>query len=618
MRRVLTTLMILLVVLVAGISALVLLVNPNDFRAYMVQQVEARSGYQLQLDAPLRWHVWPQLSILSGRMSLTAPGASTPLVSAANMRLDVELWPLLSHQLHVKQVMLKGAVIQLTPQTKAAPEPNAPVAPDNNPLPQADTDKGWSYAISRLEVADSVLVFQHEDEEQITVRDIRLNMEQDASYRATVDFSGRINRNQRDLALAMKAKMDASDYPHNLSVAIEQFDWQLKGGGISPQGINGQATLNAQWQEDQKRLSFDNLKVTANDSAMSGQGSVVLNDTPDWALDLHFDRLNLENLFSGPTMAAAGSDAAQKGQAQPKLLPRPVIARDSSEPEYNSLRGFTARVGLSAGQIRWRGMDFTDVSSEMTNQAGLLTLSTLQGKMGNGTVSLPGRLDVRGTTPKSVFQPKLENVEIGTVLKAFNYPIAMTGALSMSGDFSGGVVDAEAFRRNWQGSAHLEMANVRMEGLNFQQMIQQAVARSSDVKVEQNYDNSTRLDALSSDLDLDHGTVTLNNLQGQSPLIALEGEGTLDLLKEESDTQFNVRVLSGWNGGNSELITFLRNTPIPLRVYGKWAALQYSLKVDQVLRDHLQGETKRRLNKWADRNKDSKYSEDVKKLLEKM
>ena len=49
MRRVLTTLMILLVVLVAGLSALVLLVNPNDFRAYMVRQVEARSGYELKL-----------------------------------------------------------------------------------------------------------------------------------------------------------------------------------------------------------------------------------------------------------------------------------------------------------------------------------------------------------------------------------------------------------------------------------------------------------------------------------------------------------------------------------------------------------------------------------------
>ncbi|VTP71271.1 putative assembly protein [Leclercia adecarboxylata] len=52
MRRVLTTLMILLVVLVAGLSALVLLVNPNDFRTYMVRQVEARSGYTLKLEGP--------------------------------------------------------------------------------------------------------------------------------------------------------------------------------------------------------------------------------------------------------------------------------------------------------------------------------------------------------------------------------------------------------------------------------------------------------------------------------------------------------------------------------------------------------------------------------------
>lgn len=76
MRRILTTLMILLTVIVAGLAALVLLVNPNDFRNYMVQEVAERSGYQLKLDGPLRWHVWPQLSILSGRMALTAPGAS--------------------------------------------------------------------------------------------------------------------------------------------------------------------------------------------------------------------------------------------------------------------------------------------------------------------------------------------------------------------------------------------------------------------------------------------------------------------------------------------------------------------------------------------------------------
>ncbi len=141
MRRFLTTLMRSLVVLVAGLSALVLLVNPNDFRDYMVKQVAARSGYQLQLDGPLRWHVWPQLSILSGECFI-AQGASQPLVRADNMRLDVALLPLLSHQLSVKQVMLKGAVIQLTPQTEAVRSEDAPVAPRDNTLPDLSDDRG--------------------------------------------------------------------------------------------------------------------------------------------------------------------------------------------------------------------------------------------------------------------------------------------------------------------------------------------------------------------------------------------------------------------------------------------------------------------------------------------
>lgn len=126
MKRVITTLAILLVVVVTGMSALVLLVNPNDFRAYMVQQVEQRSGYRLEVSSDLRWHVWPQLSILAGRMSLTAPGASQPMVSAENMRLDVDLWPLLSHQLSVSQVMLKNAIVRVTPDSRAQRARNAP------------------------------------------------------------------------------------------------------------------------------------------------------------------------------------------------------------------------------------------------------------------------------------------------------------------------------------------------------------------------------------------------------------------------------------------------------------------------------------------------------------
>ncbi|MFV9345957.1 outer membrane assembly protein AsmA [Citrobacter freundii] len=617
MRRFLTTLMILLVVLVAGFSALVLLVNPNDFRAYMVKQVAVRSGYQLQLDGPLRWHVWPQLSILSGRVMLTAEGASEPLVRADNMRLDVALWPLLSHQLSVKQVMLKGAVIQLTLQTEAVRGKDAPVAPKDNMLPDLAEDKGWSFDIARLRVADSVLVFQHEDDEQVTVRDIRLEMEQDSQHRGTFDFSGRVNRDQRDLALSFNGTVDASDYPHNLSANIEQLSWQLQGADLPPQGINGQGHLQAQWLEEKKQLSFSQINLTANDSSFSGQAHVALLEKPEWAVDLKFGQLNLDNLLVQHDAAVTAKGEVQQGQSQ-STLARPVIASQVDAVSYQGLKGFSADIALQADKVLWRKMAFENVSAKIDNRFGLLNIAQLQGKSDGGLISLPGTLDARKGEPRAVFHPRLEGVEIGTILKAFDYPIALTGKLSLAGDFSGSDIDAQAFRHSWQGQAHVEMNDTRMEGMNFQQMIQQAVERSGgDAKARQNMENVTRLDRFVTDMTLDNGEVTLDNMVGESAMLALTGKGTLDLVKQNCDTLFNIRVLGGWDG-ESKLINFLKATPVPLRVYGQWQSLNYSLQVDQLLRKHLQDEAKRRLNDWADRNKDSRNGKDVKKLLDKL
>lgn len=615
MRRILTTLMILLAVVVAGLTALVLLVNPNDFRAYMVHKVAERSGYQLKLDGPLRWHVWPQLSILSGRMTLTAPGAAEPVVRADNMRLDVALLPLISHQLQVKQVMLKGAVIQLTPKTEAVRDLNAPVVPHDNTLPQVSEDSGWSYDVRKLQVVDSVLFFQHESGEQVTVRDIRLQMDQDQNHHATLDFSGRVNRDQRDLALSFSAEVQGGDYPHSLQAEITQLNWQLRGAELPANGISGQGNLQASWLEDQKKIGFDKLNLTANGSTISGSASVVLGEQADWKLNLHASTLNLDSLLTH-TETAGDSAASQQGQSQPRQM-RPVIADSDIQQDYDSLRGFSAHMALTADRLQWRGMNFTQVKSDITNQQGLLTINQLQGELDGGLISLPGTLDARKDTAEASFQPKLDNVEIATILNAFNYSLNLTGKLSLAGDFSGQRIDADDFRRSWQGQAHLQMSDTRTEGLNFQQLVQQAVERSTNVQAQENYDNATRLDSMSSDLLLDKGEVTLKSLQGQSELMALTGQGSLNLLKEECDMRFNVRVLGGWKG-EGKLIERLKQTAIPLRIYGKWQALSYSLQVDQILRKQLQDEAKQRLNDWVERNKNSQDGKDVKKLLDKL
>jgi AsmA protein len=613
MRRLLTTLVILLVVLVAGMSALVLLVNPNDFRSYMIKKVEQSSGYHLTLEGDLRWHVWPQLSILAGRMTLTAPGAAAPAVSADNMRLDVKLLPLLSHQLYVKQVMLKNAVIRLTPDSAEQSQPDAPIAPGGN---QADDSSGslWKFDIDNLRVVDSLLIWQRANNEQINVRDINLTLQQNEKHQAQIELSSRVNRDQRDLSFNLAANLDLQQFPRQIGAQVTQFSYQLEGADILAGAIKGEGSVQAVYQQASQLIVLSQLMLSANDSQLTGSVSAQLGPVPAYILDLGATQLNLDTLSGWQT-----KNPDEEKLSQP-VTASPVIANQADDPQQNLqvLRDFNAQLKLKADQVTYRGMSINQLAVQANNQQGLMTVTTLSGKLAGGDFSLPGSMDVRADKPLINLQPQLRHIELGEVLKAFDMPLALTGTFNMQGDLSGDRLNATAFERRWQGTAELSMQNAQLHGLNIQQLIQQAVARNdSSVRGEDNNQRYTTVQQMSAKASLSKGQITLSELQAESPVMSLTGSGTVNMPGKQCDLTMNVLVTGGWQGNNA-LIAQLRETPIPLRVYGPWEQLNYQLQVDQLLRKKLQDRAKDALNKWAEKNKGSQDGQDLKKLLDKL
>lgn len=610
MRRLLTTLAILLVVVVAGMSALVLLVNPNDFRGYMVKKVEQKSGYQLTLEGDLRWHIWPQLSILAGRMTLTAPGAKAPVVSAENMRLDVKLLPLLSHQLFVKQVMLKNAVIRLTPDSEEHSQVDAPIAPAGSGTDAADV--AWKFDIDNLRVVDSLLIWQRAYNEQINVRDINLTLQQTQKRQAQLELSSRVNRDQRDLTFSMAADVDLQQFPRQIGAKVTQFNYQLAGADILNGGIQGEGNAQVVYQQTPAKIAVSQLNVSANNSQLTGDISATLGAVPGYVVNLNSANLDLD--------ALSGWQSSTTTAEQPAVTSAPVIASQVDDRQQNleALRDFTAQLNLQAAQVTYRGMNVTQLAVTADNQRGLLTLHKLAGQLAGGDFSLPGTLDARGNKPVISVQPVLNQVELGTVLKAFDMPQMLTGKFSMKGDLTGDRLSSQAFERRWRGTAQLAMQDAQLHGLNIQQLIQQAVARNDNsVRGQDSYQRYTEVKSVSAQASLSQGTVKLSGLTADSPLLALTGAGSIDMPGKQCDMALNVRVTGGWQG-RGELIEQLQKTPIPLRVYGPWQQLNYQLQVDQVLRKTLQDRAKDALNKWAEKNKDSREGQDLKKLLDKL
>jgi len=616
MRRLLTTLVILLVVIIAGMTSLVFLINPNDFRQYMVERVEMKSGYQLAINGSLRWHVWPQLSIIAGQTTLTAPGAKAPVVSAENMRLDVKLLPLLSHQLAVKQVLLKNAVVRLTPDSEEN-QPDAPVAP-STPTPVAPVtptlEAGWKFDIDKLSVVDSLLIWQRGNDDVINVRDINMQMEKDANRQATLQLSSRISRNQRDLAFTMKAELDMQHYPQAFAANISKFSYQLNGADIPVKGVQGNGAMQASYQRDTDTVTLSQLDLNANDNQVSGTASATLGDSTNYQLDLTANKLDLDALSGWQPKTDE-----QTTENAPSVTSAPVIARDvDDQPNgLSSLQNFNARLTLKVADLTYRGMKIQNLALNADNQQGQVKLSTFSGIMGSGKFSLPGDMDVTGKQIQVHLMPDVDKIELGDLLAAYGLPKALTGSFSMKGDVNGKGLSAADFARRWQGEGQLSMDNAHLNGINIQQLIQQAVARSSDkVQGLERYDHYSQIDTLKAEGKLADGTLTLTNLQGQSPMVNAKGNGSIDMADQQVDMNLLIRVTGGWKG-DSNLINTLKTTDIPLRVYGPWAQMGYQLQVDQVLRRTLEQSARSAIQNWIDKRKDSKENEDVQKFLNK-
>ncbi|QIE96485.1 outer membrane assembly protein AsmA [Pantoea stewartii] len=591
MRRVITTLAILLVVVVAGLTALVMLVNPNDFRSYMVQEVEQRSGYQLTIDGDLRWHVWPKLSILAGRMSLTAPGAAQPVVSADNMRLDVNLLPLLSHQLSVSQVMLKNAIVRVTPDSAARAPENAPRAPHNS---EPTSSASWSFDIDNLQLSDSLLIWQQPGGDAFTFRNLNLDMEQDQSRIATIGLTTSLTRNQRTAVLTLKGQLDKSRYPHQLSGQVAQVDYNLTGASLPPEGIKGTLSFQGNWDLDKNRFDVSNLKLTANDSVLSGRAEGELTPPQKLALDLHASALNMDNLLFISTLTQ------QMSGQNSQIAPAPVIA-DQPEPTNadSPLNDIDLDLSLQADSAVWRGLNLTKLSLKAVNQQGLVTFSTLSGNVGQGSFSVPGSIDIRQPVTQVAFTPVLNQIAIQPLLKALALPPSLQGTLSLKGELSGENLTLADAKRSWQGKADIQAHDLKLAQLDLQQMVRSAVARVSDRVSSDSQASGQGIEQMSGQLAMKNGLLTLSHLDGGGKALTLRGEGRINLVQQQLDVTLGL-TLSDWRG-DENLVAALSDQVIPFRIYGSWANPQYTLPVDDVMRDRLQNEAKSRLNQWLDR-----------------
>ncbi len=154
---------------VLGIAAILLLVNPNDYRDDIAKLVFEKSGRHLEIHGKLGLKVFPWLALDIHDVALGNPPGygNEPFLTVQNASVGVKLFPLLRKQVQVSRVAVDGLAVTLVSRGekdnnwKDLGESKAPDQP-------ADTASGAKTTIAGVAISKSTLVYRDEEKKSVT------------------------------------------------------------------------------------------------------------------------------------------------------------------------------------------------------------------------------------------------------------------------------------------------------------------------------------------------------------------------------------------------------------------------------------------------------------------
>ena len=103
----------LIALVVVGVAVLVATFNPNDYKPRLVELVKQQTGRTLTVDGRIELRLFPKIGASIGTAALSESNGTAIFARVEEARVAVALIPLLSHQVVVDRVTLKGLALDL-------------------------------------------------------------------------------------------------------------------------------------------------------------------------------------------------------------------------------------------------------------------------------------------------------------------------------------------------------------------------------------------------------------------------------------------------------------------------------------------------------------------------
>ncbi|WP_068438059.1 AsmA family protein [Magnetospirillum sp. XM-1] len=632
MKKVLVAVGVLIVLIIGALIALPALIPADRIQSEVVAGVKSATGRDLSIQGKVSVSVFPSLSVQVGNVALAnPPGFSTKdLIRLGAVDVRLKLMPLLGGKVEVDSFVLVDPVITLETDRQGkgnwvfdSPAPAAAAKPADKPAEKPATAAAPS-GPSDIRLGDvritggKLTQIDGKTGAKQEVSDINLQVAL-KSLSEPLSAKGSLVWNAKKIELnlgvaSLKALMDGQSSALDVAVTSEPVKLGLKGnakGGASP-GVDGMLDLAvpsirnlAAWAGSPITMAGNGLgplSISGKLAAAPGQiaftqaniaidaikakGDVTVNTSgsrPNIKGRLDVDMLDVNPYLppegapskGGDGKAAAGGGGAQPAKAQPQGWSDDPI--DASGLKAADLDFSLTCAGILVKKIKVGKSALRLVIKDGKLAADLTELALYQGA-GKGRVALDGSMP--GVGLDASFQLK------GLQAEPFLTDAADTDRLSGTGNFDVAVTGQGKTQRqivsSLNGKGALTFLNGAIKGINLAAMARNVATAFTGGA---NSTEKTDFAELGGTFTIVKGILTNNDLALKSPLLRVEGKGTVDLPQRSVNYRIDPKVvasLEGQGGGNAAGIV------VPILVSGPWDNLSYRPDLEALLKQNVQ------------------------------
>ncbi|PMH46823.1 cell envelope biogenesis protein AsmA [Vibrio sp. 10N.286.49.B3] len=413
-----------------------------------------------------------------------------------------------------------------------------------------------------------------------------------------------------DLAMEAKGNLSVSiDQAMNfVDVTNMQLDSTLIGEGLPQSPLN--VNMNSALTFDLAKSYLDfNLKTLAlNAIQLDGNANVTLAAIPKVRFALHSANIDLDE-FLGLDTQTEGTDTSSKSGSQP-------ADAAEIEPDLSALKSLDVKGIINIDAFKAGGAHLQNVAADFSVNRGVVDLSSLSAQLYQGSIAATARLDARQAVTTYQFKNQIKAVKVQPLLAdvADNDKLEGTGNIDI--DIKGQYLAPTNMKKNLTGTIAINFADGAVNGINIAQMIRENYAKIKGQSLDGNEGvQKTDFSAMTGTFVLANGEMTTNNLHAQSPLLRVTGEGTANYLQETTDFLVSTSIVGSLEGQGGQDISELKDVTIPIQITGSWAQPKFKLIFDDVLKEKVEKEVQRGVDKLTDKIKDDKTKEAVNSLL---